>query len=411
MGPETIDRRSRRVLPRWLDRLLSVAIVPEDTQDVRRTKRLLTGILWASIPTTILSMVQFALVEGEPDMAMVVLLPGIAAPVTLAIVIRHPATYPNIAHLPIAVTVGVSYLVVALGGGFLASAGNAYWGLVAVLGAAAVFGDGRATAWAWAYVIGMACASWVGLRIDPLFEFAHPERAAVFNLTVVSLFIFFMVMYYVRQRASLLAQSERLLRNILPAEVAERLKVDEDVIADEYEQASILFADVVDFTPMSSSMAPAALVSLLDEVFSHMDRLVDERDLEKIKTIGDAYMVASGVPNPRSDHAMILCDLALAMREMTRTVTFAGRRIRLRIGINSGPVVAGIIGVRKFSYDLWGDAVNVASRMESSADPDDIQVTTETYRLVSSEFVGESKAAVHIKGKGPMEVWRLVGRR
>jgi guanylate cyclase len=411
MVPEMVERPRRRSLPAWFDRALSVAVLPTDSQDVRRTKRLLTGILWASIPTTMLSMAQFALVEGEPDMAVVVVLPGLAAAVTLLVVARRPTAYPAIAHLPIGVTIGVAIVVVALSEGFLGSAGNALWGVVAILGAAAVFGDRRATAWMWVYVVGIIVASWVAQWTDPVLDFEHPERAAVFNVTIVTIFVFFMMMYYVRQRAVLLDQSERLLRNILPAEIADRLKEQDGVIADHYDSASILFADVVGFTPMSADLAPADLVGFLDEVFSEIDCLVGERGLEKIKTVGDEYMVAAGVPEPRQDHAVILCDLALALRDMTRARTFAGHRIRLRMGINSGPVVAGIIGTRTFSYDLWGDAVNIASRMESSGEPDVIQVTSETQRLVADEFVCERRGVVEVKGRGPMEVWRLVARR
>jgi adenylate cyclase len=232
-----------------------------------------------------------------------------------------------------------------------------------------------------------------------------------FNFVLVSLFVFFMVMYYVRQRAVLLDQSERLLRNILPTPIADRLKEEDGIIADDFAAASVLFADVVGFTPMSSSMTSAEVVGMLDEVFSEIDRLVEERGLEKIKTIGDEYMVAAGVPEPREDHAEVLCDLALAIRDVTSSRMFAGRRISFRTGINSGAVVAGIIGVKKFSYDLWGDAVNVANRMETSSAPGEIQISSATHELVSDAFVCERKGMIDVKGKGQMEAWLLVGRR
>jgi len=265
--------------------------------------------------------------------------------------------------------------------------------------------------WAAVFLVSMIASSWIGASIEPIISFAHPERAAMFNFLIVSAFVFAMVMYYVRQRAVLLDQSERLLRNILPSEVAQRLKDQESIIADEFVSASVLFTDVVGFTPMSADMTPAQLVGMLDEVFSEIDRLVDERGLEKIKTVGDEYMVAAGVPDPRLDHAVVLCDLALAIRDMAAQRTFAGRRISFRTGINSGPVVAGIIGMKKFSYDLWGDAVNVAARMETSSDPGEIQLTEATYRLVSDVFRCDRKGAVDVKGKGAMDVWTLVERR
>ncbi|MGI9610249.1 MAG: adenylate/guanylate cyclase domain-containing protein, partial [Acidimicrobiia bacterium] len=155
----------------------------------------------------------------------------------------------------------------------------------------------------------------------------------------------------------------------------------------------------------------ADLVALLDDVFTSFDSLVEERALEKIKTIGDAYMVASGVPVRRSDHAHVLCDLALAFLEELTNRSFRGERVTLRIGIHSGEVVAGIIGTKRFSYDLWGDAVNTASRMESGGSPGTIQITEQTKQLVEDAFVCESRGPVDVKGKGPMEVWHLKGRR
>ncbi len=184
-------------------------------------------------------------------------------------------------------------------------------------------------------------------------------------------------------------KSENLLLNILPPEIARVLKNENRIIADHIEQASILFADVVNFTPMSASMSPTELVSLLDEIFSQFDTLVDKYNLEKIKTIGDCYMVASGVPRPRPDHAQALACLALDMQEYVSQNEIQGHQLQFRIGINSGPVVAGVIGRRKFSYDLWGDAVNTASRMESHGAGGTIQITRSTYELIQHEFLCE----------------------
>jgi adenylate cyclase len=237
------------------------------------------------------------------------------------------------------------------------------------------------------------------------------EYVAAFKLFVVMALTYIVLFYFVRQRRVLLARSDALLANILPQGIAERLKTSDDTIADSYASASVLFADVVDFTPMSAGMEPTELVGLLDQVFSAIDALVDERDLEKIKTIGDAYMVASGVPEPRSDHAEMLCDLAVAIHDLVSVTDFTGRPIRMRIGINSGPVVAGIIGTKKFSYDLWGDSVNTASRMEASTAHGSIRITKATQNLVGDAFLCEPEGTVDIKGKGAMEVWRLLRRR
>jgi adenylate cyclase len=172
-----------------------------------------------------------------------------------------------------------------------------------------------------------------------------------------------------------------------------------------------LFADVVDFTPLASRLNAREVVGLLDRLFTSFDELVDRYDVEKIKTIGDCYMVAAGVPKQRPDHAHALAGLALEMRECAKRSLLDGadHDLRLRIGISSGPVVAGVIGRRRFLYDLWGDTVNMASRMESHGTPDTIQITRTTFELLRDDFVIEPIGLVDVKGKGEVETWRLVG--
>jgi guanylate cyclase len=207
-------------------------------------------------------------------------------------------------------------------------------------------------------------------------------------------------------------RSEALIRNVLPGPIAERLKDGTGSIADHVESATILFADVVDFTPLAGRLSPAEVVGTLDQLFSHFDTLVERHGLEKIKTIGDAYMAAAGVPDPCADHARRAALLALDMRDSVATSPIAGRQgLELRIGINSGPVTAGVIGTKRFLYDLWGDAVNTASRMESNGTPGRIQITRATYELLRNDFVCESRGAISVKGKGEMETWYLVGAR
>jgi guanylate cyclase len=208
------------------------------------------------------------------------------------------------------------------------------------------------------------------------------------------------------------AKAEALLVNVLPSSIAERLKGAGRSIADHFESASILFADVVDFTPLARRLAPAEVVGVLDELFSRFDTLVERHGLEKIKTIGDCYMAASGVPDPTFDHARRAALLALDMRDAVASSAIAGRRgLELRIGINSGPVVAGVIGTKRFLYDLWGDAVNIASRMESNGTPGEIQITRATYELLKDEFVCRPRGTIPVKGKGQMETWYLVSPR
>jgi len=204
------------------------------------------------------------------------------------------------------------------------------------------------------------------------------------------------------------ARSARLLTNVLPVSIAERLKDREEVIADGVEGASVLFADIVGFTSLSAQRTPAEVVAMLNGVFTRLDALVDEFGLEKIKTIGDAYMVAAGIPVPREDHARVLARFALAARdELAEHNLTADVPVELRIGINSGPVVAGVIGRRRFLYDLWGDTVNTASRMESHGLPGQIQITAATRALLGYEFACTDRGVIDVKGKGPTRTWLL----
>ncbi len=205
-------------------------------------------------------------------------------------------------------------------------------------------------------------------------------------------------------------RSESLLRNILPAAIADRLKGEARTIGDQHEAATVLFADIVSFTEMARRMPATALVNLLNDIFSEFDDLAAEHGLEKIKTIGDAYMVAGGLPEAQPDHAERIARFALAIREaVARHQDDQGAPIRIRIGINSGPVVAGVIGKRKFAYDLWGDVVNIAARMEQSAEAGTIQVSAAAEALLKDEFRFSRRGDVEIKGIGAMTVYRLEG--
>ncbi|HEV3397760.1 MAG TPA: adenylate/guanylate cyclase domain-containing protein [Actinomycetes bacterium] len=206
-------------------------------------------------------------------------------------------------------------------------------------------------------------------------------------------------------------RSERLLLNVLPAPIAARLKQGEEVIADGFPEVTVLFADLVDFTRRSQDTTPERVVRVLDELFTALDRLAERHGLEKIKTVGDAYMAVGGLPQPRPDHAEAVADMALAVREeVPRHLDPGGRPLQVRIGIDTGPVVAGVIGRRKFSYDLWGDTVNTASRMETNGVPGCIQVTDRAYRRLRDRHRFERRGPVEIKGKGELVTWFLVGR-
>ncbi|AFY80308.1 adenylate cyclase [Oscillatoria acuminata] len=205
--------------------------------------------------------------------------------------------------------------------------------------------------------------------------------------------------------------SESLLLNVLPHSIATRLKQNPKNLADSYTNVSVLFADIVGFTELSSQISPWDLVELLNQIFSEFDALAELHQLEKIKTIGDAYMVVSGLPEPREDHAQAIADMALDMQRAIATFNNkTGRNFRIRIGIATGPVIAGVIGIKKFIYDLWGDTVNLASRMESHGIPGAIQVTRETYHFLKDEYLFQERGKVFIKGKGEMTTYLLMGK-
>ena len=206
-------------------------------------------------------------------------------------------------------------------------------------------------------------------------------------------------------------RSESLLRNILPVPIAERLKSTPGSIAESYSDATILFVDIVGFTKLSESIAPEALIDLLNSVFSEIDDLTDKYDLEKIKTIGDAYMVVSGAPKRRVDHAEAMAAMSLDMKEKLAKLNWPGQRaLDFRIGIHSGPVIAGVIGKKKFSYDLWGDSVNTAARMESHGVSGEIQVSARVQAVLKDKFLFVERGAVDLKGKGEVFTYLLKGR-
>jgi guanylate cyclase len=306
-------------------------------------------------------------------------------------------------------------------GGFLGSGAVGLWGLLAPLGALVFNGARSGVRWYVAFVMLFLGSGIVGTVIGPIAPvpawFANVILAL--NVVVGGTVFFALLAIFSKQREDALVglrveheRAESLLLNILPGSIAERLKAKPETIAEAFTAASVLFADVVDFTPHTERLPPRQVVEILDRLFGHFDDLAERYGLEKIKTIGDAYMVAAGVPDPRPDHARALALLALDMVDAVRPGGAVGDLgLELRIGLNSGPVVAGVIGRKRFLYDLWGDAVNTASRMESQGTSGRIQVTSATHELLRNEFTFEPRGTVAVKGKGEMETWYLVGRR
>jgi len=258
---------------------------------------------------------------------------------------------------------------------------------------------------------------------DPTMEVE--AEGAIYRLRVVSVYEFDSINLYgtditaARQVERLNAENEALLLNILPRSIAERLRAGETVIADRFEDMAVLFADVVGFTELSSRLTPNEVVTLLNEVFTACDRLADRFRLEKIKTVGDAYMVVGGLhtvygfaPSAHETHAEDVAEMGLAIiDEVDRLGRERNLPLRIRVGMHVGPAVAGVIGLKKFIYDVWGDTVNTASRMESTGVPGRFQVTAETYDRLGKRFEFEPRGPVEVKGKGVIDTWFLVGRR
>jgi adenylate cyclase len=305
------------------------------------------------------------------------------------------------------------FLMLALGG-FINGSAVVLWALISPLGAILFDEPRHAPRWFLAFAILVVLSGFLQpyVRLTNNLSSALVIFFFVINIIGVGSLVFMMVFYFVGQKNMFQQKSEALLLNILPKEIAAVLKNESRTIADHYDEASVLFADMVGFTPLSAQLPPVEIVELLNEAFSFFDSLVDKYNVEKIRTIGDSYMVASGVPRQRSDHAQALALMALEMRDYVAGHEFCnGHRVNFRIGINSGSMIAGVIGRRKFVYDVWGDAVNVASRMESHGLGGAVQITQATYELIKDEFVCEPRGTVNVKGKGEMEVWLVVSAK
>jgi guanylate cyclase len=395
-----------------LDRLLSIGADPHDTADERFRKRLLVGVALIILPVAFLWGCLYWAV-GERGVALTPWAYATGSAISL-VVFARTGNFPVLRTAQQLLILVAPALGTIMLGGLDESSSVILWSLFAPLGAVAFDRPDRAWPWFAAFIATIL----VSLALS---EIVRPDGADlpegfvrtfdVLNIVVVSLVALLLLVTFARGREAAQARVEALLLNVLPADVAERLQSDPQSIADHFDEASILFADVVDFTPLSDRLDARETVALLDRLFTSFDELVDRYDVEKIKTIGDCYMVAAGVPRQRPDHAQALADVALEMRECAKGCRSDryDHDLRLRIGISSGPVVAGVIGRRRFLYDLWGDTVNMASRMESHGTPDEIQITRSTWELLREDFVTEPIGLVDVKGKGEIETWRLVG--
>jgi class 3 adenylate cyclase len=393
-----------------LERLSLIGVTAADSDEIRLQKVTLT---LAAITVTVLAIgwVGTYLALGLPVSAAIPFCYQVASVVTL-IAFARTKDYRFLRFSQIVLILLLPFLLQWSLGGYVASSAVSLWALVGVFGALFFYSAREAVPW---FAVFVALTIVSGL-IDPWLAASAATIPPgvqvsffVLNILGVAFTAYLLLQYAVRARDAALAQSDALLLNVLPRSIAERLKRDPGVIAERYDDVTVLFADIAEFTPFAERTDPERVVGVLDEIFSAFDDLTERHGLEKIKTIGDAYMVAGGLPERRTDHAEAIVALAIDMQAaLARIDRASGLGLAIRIGIDSGPVVAGVIGRRKFIYDLWGDSVNTASRMESHGVVGRIQVTEATYLRLRPRYRFEDRGVTEIKGKGPIRTYLLV---
>ena len=324
-------------------------------------------------------------------------------------------------------------------GSYVSSSGVMLWALLAPVGVMMFQGPRESLPWFFAYLVMTAVSGFFDYFLTEGAEAGiSAQSIAVFfalNFAGMSTIIYLLISFFVRQRDALQARvdeqyrllqdeqekSERLLLNILPGPIAERLKANQTTIADGFSDVTVMFADIINFTRLAEEMPPKFMVTLLNEVFSHFDQLAEKHGPEKIKTIGDAYMVAGGLEEHHDragpegvekDYCGAICSMAIEMRDYMEALSgIRQARLQIHVGIGTGPVVAGVIGMKKFIYDLWGDTVNIASRVTEHAGPSMILVDATTYRRARNRFDFEGPTDIQVKGKGGLPVYRLLGEK
>ena len=406
-------------LPGWLRRLTDLGALPSDSEEVRLRKSvlILSSVLMATLSFLWVGTYAVLGLWLSAAIPFAYQLASTGSIYTFARTRRYRLFRTSQLWMSLLLPFALQWSL----GGFATSSAVSLWALTSPVGALLFVGARQAVPWFFAFGALVVASG----AIDPTLAASAPDIPEgvvvtyfVLNILGVSTTAYVLLQYFVRARERALAaleleqaKSERLLLNVLPPSVASRLKESDQVIADGFEAATVLFADIVGFTPLAQRLAPADAVVLLDGVFAAWDELAARHGLEKIKTIGDAYMVAGGIPRPREDHAEAIADMALEMgAELVGCTAESGLPLEVRIGIDTGPVVAGVIGRAKFSYDLWGDTVNTASRMESHGVPGAIQVTERVYEQLRDDFDLRRRGTIDVKGKGPMTTYLLLRR-
>ena len=402
---------------RIVERLAEIGARPDQSQDERLRQGML---IFASVLIALLSFIWVGtyLAYGHPLSAAIPAAYQVTTVVGL-LVLSRTGRFAVFRTTQLVAFLVLPCLLQASLGGFIASSGMVLWAIFVPLAALALLGVRRSAGWLVAFFVALVTLALLDPRLS-----AQPASLPtgfvvtffVLNVMGVTVSAYAMLGYFVeqRERARIAleaeqARSERLLLNVLPAPIADRLKRGPGTIAEHYEAVTVLFADLVGFTERTQIMPADELVALLDRIFSAFDREADAQQVEKIKTIGDAYMVAGGLPERRPDHVQAVARVALAMREEIASIAREPgcEWLAVRIGVDTGPAVAGVIGRRKFIYDLWGDTVNTASRMESHGLPGQIHVTDRVAAALGPEFTLRSRGTILVKSKGPMSTYLL----
>ena len=407
--------RAPLALPDLIGRLARIGSLPDDPPDEALKKQTL---VLAAGTITALSVI-WVVTYGLLGLYVAASIPFAYQIVSIISLIAFAKThrYRFFRRSELALSLLLPFFLQVSLGGFVDSSGVILWSFTAPLGALLFAGRREAGLWFAAFVAVVAAAG----TLDPFLgsEAAHIPTAIqilffALNIAGVTGTCYFLLTYFVLQRDVMAARaeaeherSERLLLNVLPPAIAQRLKDGEAVIADRVSDAGVLFADLAQFTQLSETMPPEDLVRLLGEVFTAFDELAERHGIEKIKTIGDAYMAASGLLEPRPSHAEALARVALSMQDVMKAYPM----LELRVGLDVGPVVAGVIGRSKFIYDLWGDTVNTASRMESHGVPGSIQVTERACDRLIERFELEPRGTIDVKGKGSVRTYLLLAER
>jgi class 3 adenylate cyclase len=413
-----------------MTRLRAAGVEPGDSEDLRLRKQLLVFAMGLMTATPVLWLALYWMMGLEISATLPFSYQLVSLVTLIVYVVSRNFNFFRAAQL--CLFLFFPFVLQWTLGNFITASGVVLWGLMAPIGAVLFYSPRESIPWFVAYVVLVAASAAVDYQLAgvALAVPRIPEKTSVvffaLNFIAIASIVYALLRYAAVERDKSKAhleeahralqaeqeRSERLLLNILPGPIAERLKQDESTIADGFADVTVMFADIVNFTTIAEGMSPNQIFSMLNKVFSSFDALAERHGLEKIKTIGDAYMVAGGLNDDGTNYTESLANMALAMRDvLSIDPALKEHGLELRMGIGTGPVVAGVVGKKKFIYDLWGDTVNIASRITAEGKPGVIQVDATTYRRLRAKFDFEAPHTVYLKGKGDTVIYPLRGRK